>query len=76
MDTKPRLIRLPEVVARTGLRKSAIYQRAKDGTFPSSIKIGTYNVAWLESEIDEWVAERIATSRRTNAPLLGPAPAH
>lgn len=75
MDTKPRLIRLPEVVARTGLRKSAIYQRAKDGTFPGSIKIGTYNVAWLESEIDEWVADRVATSRHLSAPLLESASA-
>lgn len=63
MEAKPRLIRRPEVEQRTGLQKSAIYQRAKLGTFPKPIKIGTYNVAWLESEIDAWVAARIAESR-------------
>lgn len=63
MEAKPRLIRRPEVEQRTGLQKSAIYQRAKDGTFPRPIKIGTYNVAWLESEIDAWVEERVAESR-------------
>lgn len=63
MEAKPRLIRRPEVEQRTGLQKSAIYQRAKDGTFPRPIKIGTYNVAWLESEIDAWVEERVAASR-------------
>lgn len=63
MESKLRLIRRPEVEQRTGLRKSAIYQRAKSGTFPRPIKIGTYNVAWLESEVDAWVAEQIAGSR-------------
>lgn len=75
MDPKPRLIRLPTVSDRTGLRKSAIYQRAKDGTFPRPIKIGTYNVAWIESEVDEWVAERIAESRPAETALLESAPA-
>ncbi|HBA1391560.1 TPA: AlpA family phage regulatory protein, partial [Citrobacter koseri] len=30
------------------------------GTFPRSIKIGPSSVAWLESEIDEWVNEKLS----------------
>lgn len=64
MEAKPRLIRRPEVEQRTGLQKSAIYQRAKLGTFPRPIKIGTYNVAWLEHEVDAWIDEQVAKSRK------------
>lgn len=63
MEAKPVLIRRPEVERRTGLQRSAIYLRARLGTFPKQIKIGTRNVAWVESEIDAWVAERVAKSR-------------
>lgn len=63
MEPRTRLLRLPEVEQISGLKKSAIYLRAKDGSFPRPIKIGTRNVAWIESEVDGWVAERVAEAR-------------
>ncbi|MBL8527558.1 MAG: AlpA family transcriptional regulator [Burkholderiales bacterium] len=56
----PRLIRLREVVARTGRSRSMIYS---DPQFPRPIKIGPRASAWLESEVSEWVAARIAAAR-------------
>lgn len=50
-----RLLRLPEVVARVGLKRSAIYQRMGDGRFPKSRSLGPKCVVWVESEIDDWV---------------------
>ena len=37
-----------------------LYRRIGDGTFPRPIKIGEQRVAFVESEIDDWIAERIA----------------
>ena len=54
-----RLIRRPEVESRTGLTCSRIYAEVKAGTFPKAVSIGKHAVAWIESEVDAWVAERI-----------------
>jgi prophage regulatory protein len=53
----PRLLRMPEVLARTGLSRTRLYA---DPTFPRSVKIGERAVAWVEDEIGDWVAARIA----------------
>ena len=54
-----RLLRLPEVMARVGLRLSAIYQRMSDGRFPRSRSLGPKCTVWVEAEIDEWVRKVI-----------------
>ncbi|UGS47725.1 AlpA family transcriptional regulator [Kosakonia cowanii] len=53
--TSHHLLRLKQVEEKTGLKRSQIYLYMKNGSFPRSIKIGPSSVAWLESEIDEWV---------------------
>ncbi len=60
---KPRLIRLPDVRAKTGLSRSTIYERMTDKTFPSAINLGGRSVAWLEDEIDDWIFCQIQKSR-------------
>jgi len=57
------ILRRPRVEARTGLSRSTIYQRMKEGTFPSPISLGTKSVGWLEHEIDDWLDQRIRASR-------------
>ena len=47
-----RFIGLKDVVARTALSKSTIYQLIKDGAFPKQIVISVRRVGWLESEVD------------------------
>ena len=49
------LLRLKQVEEKTGLKRSQIYLYMNNSTFPRSIKIGPASVAWLESEIDEWI---------------------
>ncbi len=58
-----RLLRLPDVEARTGLKKSAIYAGMKAGTFPQCLKLGPRAAAWPQSSIDGWIAEKIRDSR-------------
>lgn len=50
-----RLLRLPEVMARVGLKRSAIYQRMSDGRFPKSRSLGPKCAVWVEAEIADWV---------------------
>lgn len=57
------LIRLPEVQRRTGYSKAWIYRLLKESRFPKSVKIGSRAIAFVESEIDEWINQRIAESR-------------
>ncbi len=52
---RPRLIRLPEVIARVGLKRSSIYQRMAEGRFPRGRSLGPRCVVWLEEEIDAWI---------------------
>ncbi len=55
-----RLIRLKEVIDCTGLARSTIYKYIEEGTFPKSVSLGDRAVAWVESEVQEWILERIA----------------
>ena len=58
-----RFLRLPEVLARTGLSRSTIYVRLDQGRFPRPVSLGARAVGWIEAEVDEWIRERIAASR-------------
>ena len=55
-----RLIKLKEVINLTALSRSLIYKKMKEGLFPKSVSQGDRAVAWVESEIEEWVEEIIA----------------
>ncbi len=57
------ILRLPAVMARTGLSRSAIYLRINQGRFPKSIPLGGRAIGWIEAEIDEWVDQQIMSSR-------------
>jgi prophage regulatory protein len=57
------IIRLPGVKHRTGLSRSSIYKKISEGTFPRQVRLGPRACGWIESEIDEWIRERIAKSR-------------
>ncbi|MEZ5692303.1 MAG: AlpA family transcriptional regulator [Altererythrobacter sp.] len=58
-----RLLRLPEVMDRVGLKRSAIYQRMSEGRFPKSRSLGPKCAVWLEAEIEEWIRQ-IASEKR------------
>lgn len=59
------LIRIKDVTKRTGLARSCIYERVAAGDFPAPVKIGPRAVAWVETEVDQWINERI--ERRATA---------
>ncbi len=59
-----RLIRLPEVMSRVGLKRSSIYQRMSEGRFPRSRSIGPKCAVWVEAEVDAWISE-VSNPRET-----------
>ncbi|CAN7517918.1 AlpA family transcriptional regulator [Pseudomonas sp. LjRoot71] len=57
------LIRLPEVMALTGLSRTSIYRRVKDKTFPKSCPLSESEarsapIAWSLAEVKDWIEER------------------
>lgn len=57
------LLRFPKVKERTGYSHSAIYALIALGKFPAPIKIGARAVAWVESEVQAWIGDRVKASR-------------
>ena len=62
-DAPARILRFHQVQARTGLSRSTIYRRLAGGSFPKPLSLGARAVGWIESEVDEWIRQRIVASR-------------
>lgn len=60
---KTSLVRLRDVCRKTGLSPSSVYAYVAAGRFPKPLKIGARASAWVENEIDEWIAAQIKRSR-------------
>ena len=58
---QPRFLRLAEVLEMTGMGKTFIYARMKDGTFPKQIQLGSRSVVWNEQEVIKWMEDRMAS---------------
>ena len=54
-----RIIRLNEVINRTGLGKTSLYKFIKAKTFPKPIALGERAVGWVEAEVDQWITARV-----------------
>lgn len=57
------LLRITQVKARTGLSRSTIYLRIKEGEFPAQVSLGPRAVGWLEAEIERWIETQVQRSR-------------
>ncbi len=58
--TLSRFIRISEVQRIVGLSNRRIYKLISDGQFPKPVPVSAHTVAWLEEELAEWKASRIA----------------
>ncbi len=61
-----RLLRWTEVQPRVGICRSQAHLLVQKGEFPAPVKLGERASAWIEAEIDEWIASRITQSRNVN----------
>lgn len=64
---RERLIRLPDVEAITGCKKSTIYLLLKQEKFPKPVRLSARMVAWQESAVHLWVQDRIAGAASAGA---------
>ncbi len=62
------ICRLPEVMARTGLSRSTIYDLISKDKFQSQISLAPRAVGWVENEITDWIEARIDESRAREYP--------
>src|SRR5262245_52375273 len=51
----PRLLARAEMLKRVALTYPTVWKMMIEGTFPRGRAIGNGRVAWLESEIEEWI---------------------
>ena len=50
-----KFLKLRDVIKLTGLSRSSIYSKVSSGDFPSQFRLGERSVAWLQSDIFEWM---------------------
>ena len=67
--TKPaiRFLRISDVEALTGLSRTTIYDWSAQGRFPRAVRLSERAVRWIESEVEEWMDERIEQGRGGDA---------
>lgn len=50
-----RILRLPAVIARTGLSRATIYRRFTHGSFPKPVRLTARSIGWRESDLERWL---------------------
>ena len=66
MNEEVRFLRLPEVMKRVGYKRTRLYDLMKDGRFPEPVSLGARAIAWLSSDIENWMTERISERDQTS----------
>ena len=56
---RDRLIRLPEVMTATGMKKTAVYTAMNEGRFPKNVRINRRMSVWSEAAVLQWVQDRL-----------------
>jgi prophage regulatory protein len=52
-----RLLKISEVVVLTGMCRSSVYNRLRDGDFVRCVKVGPRSIRFPESEVRAWIAK-------------------
>ena len=63
MNQPIRMLRLPDVLQKTGLSRSQIYRLIALGSFPAQIQLSDRAAGWIEVEIDHWLQTKVDVSR-------------
>lgn len=58
-----RILRLKSVLDKTGDSKAGLYSKLARGVFPKPIKLSDRAVGWLESEVEQWISDRVKFTR-------------
>ena len=55
MSEGTKILRMPDLVLRTGLSRTTIYRKIKEGTFPAQLRISDHCCGWRESSLERWM---------------------
>ncbi|HIL03077.1 MAG TPA: AlpA family transcriptional regulator [Candidatus Thioglobus autotrophicus] len=66
LETRTKLIKLPEVIEITTLSRASIYRLIADGKFPKQVKLSTRACAWVEQDVLNWLNDRINSRCSSN----------
>jgi len=58
------LIRIKEVMQMTSLSRSSIYNQRNSGDFPSPIQLSARSVAWVRSDVETWISDKVNNTYR------------
>jgi len=62
-----KFLRLAQVREVTGLPPSSIYALMAEGKFPRPFSLSQHRVAWLEDDVAQWQAEKLAARENVAA---------
>lgn len=68
MAEPEKILRTPTVLERTGLSRSTLYRKMRDGTFPNQVQISEHCFGWCESAINRWIADPASYREEHEAP--------
>lgn len=58
MEAQAKILRIRDVMSAVGLKKTAIYDKIKEGEFPKPVKLGSRASGWVAGEVQAWVEQR------------------
>ena len=70
MPDADKILRMRTVLDSTGLSRSTLYRKMKNGTFPNQVRISEHCCGWRESAINRWMADSM--SYREDGPANAP----
>ena len=54
-DEPDRILRIKTVLDRTGLRRTTLFRKMGNGTFPCQLRISARCAGWRESAVNAWL---------------------
>ena len=60
-----RILRFPEVVRKTGISRTGVYEKLRTGEFPEPVSLGERAIGFVEGEVDCYLSTLM---RRRNRP--------
>ena len=62
-NTSQSLLKLKDVIQLTGLSRTTIYNLLAENKFPKRIQITKQRIAFLSTDIDKWISEKVKAGR-------------
>ncbi len=64
-----RAIRIKEVIQKISLSQSTIYAMITKGEFPKPFELTPGRVAWIEEDVDAWLAQKAGRAPTATEPM-------